>query len=331
MLERHPLESRLLESGLLEGRLHESGLLEGRLDEMARAGGFELPLPGGGATPQRHRALAGWGTADLSLARLAEAHTDALAILAEGRHRPRPRALYGVWASDAPPGRVTCRQLANGDWRLDGTKQFCSGATLVDAALVTAHHAAGVRLFDLAIDGDSVRPQPSSWANPAFEDTATSAVQFDGTVVPACDAIGGERWYLDRPGFWHGSIGPAACWAGGALSLIDAATRLQRRDPHSRAQLGALQATAWGLAAILDQAGREIDADPSDQSGTARTRGLKVRHLVERACSDVLDRFGRATGPQLLAFDPAVIRQHAALALYIRQCHGERDLESIPA
>jgi len=60
-------------------------------------------------------------------------------------------------------------------------------------------------------------------------------------------------------------------------------------------------------------------------------RALKVRHLIERACTEVLDRFGRATGPQLLAYDAHVARQHVALTLYIRQCHAERDLESIPA
>jgi SAM-dependent methyltransferase len=46
---------------------------------------------------------------------------------------------------------------------------------------------------------------------------------------------------------------------------------------------------------------------------------------------DVLDRFARATGPHLLAYDANIVRQRQALALYIRQCHGERDLASIPA
>jgi len=42
-----------------------------------------------------------------------------------------------------------------------------------------------------------------------------------------------------------------------------------------------------------------------------------------------LDRFGRATGPQLLAFDPDTVRRYSELTLYIRQCHAERDLESL--
>ena len=61
----------------------------------------------------------------------------------------------------------------------------------------------------------------------------------------------------------------------------------------------------------------------------ARARALAARHLVERLCVDALDRFGRAVGPGPLAFDAAVARRHAELSLYVRQCHGERDLEAL--
>jgi alkylation response protein AidB-like acyl-CoA dehydrogenase len=295
------------------------------------SGASRLPLPGAGRTPERLQALCGWGAADLSFARIAEAHTDALAILAECNQLPRRGALYGVWASDAAPSRVTCERTAGDEWCIEGIKQFCTGAAFIDAALVTAHHADDILIFDLPIKDPRVIPQPSVWASPAFADTSTTAVKFDSLLVSDRNRLGGAGWYLGRPGFWHGSVGPAACWAGGAKSLIDAAVTLNRRDPHSRAHLGALEATAWGFHAILEQAGREIDADPGDISGTARTRGLKVRHLIERACAEVLDRFALATGPHLLAYDAYIVRQHQALALYIRQCHGERDLAGIPA
>jgi alkylation response protein AidB-like acyl-CoA dehydrogenase len=304
--------------------------LEERLAGFADSPSSNLPLPGAGRTTERHQALSRWGAIDLSFARIAEAHTDAMAILSECGHEARSGALYGVWASDAPPSRVTCQRLNDGEWRIQGVKQFCSGASLVDAALVTAHHEEDVLLFDLCMQDSRVLVQPSVWASPAFADTATTAVQFHGVVASDHKRLGKAGWYLNRPGFWHGSIGPAACWAGGAQSLIDVGARLKRRDPHSRAHVGALQASAWGLQAILEQAGREIDADPRDGSATARTRGLMVRHLIERACVEVLDRFARATGPHPLAYDPQIVRQHQALALYIRQCHGERDLAEIP-
>jgi hypothetical protein len=272
-----------------------------------------------------------FGRTDLSLARIAEAHTDALAILAEA-HMPRRRhSLYGVWASDGPRSLVRAESLKDGTWHLSGLKQYCTGATFVQSALVTAHYEDTILLFDVDVTAPGIRVESSTWETPALADTVTGPISFNDVSVPSSALLGGPNWYLTRAGFWHGAIGPAACWAGGALSLIDAATLLNRKDPHSRAHVGALQASAWVLSAILKESGSEVDADPDDLSESARVRALKVRHLIERQCMEVLDRFGRATGPQLLAYDAQVARQHMALTLYIRQCHAERDLETIPA
>jgi len=91
-----------------------------------------LPLPAQGNTPERHRHLFDIALEDLSLAKLAEAHWDALAILAEAGRTPKPGALYAVWASEIPDQPL---QLTNN--RLSGTKAFCTGYGLVDRALVT--------------------------------------------------------------------------------------------------------------------------------------------------------------------------------------------------
>lgn len=305
--------------------------LQARIDELRTSGDLVLPLPGSGATVARHRALAEFGRRDLSLARIAEAHTDATAIIAQSGREPRADHVYGVWASDGPQGRLCATAQGGGGWQLNGVKQYCSGSTLVDAALVTAHSSEGLLLFDVSLEAPGLTVCPSTWVNAAFADTATQPVSFTGVTLAASALLGGPGWYLSRPGFWHGALGPAACWAGGAISLIDAATQLNKQDPHSRAQVGALLSIRWGLDAVLAQAGEAVDADPADRNGEARTRALKVRHLIERWCTEVLDRFGRATGPQLLAFDATVARQYAALLLYIRQCHAERDLESIPS
>jgi hypothetical protein len=57
------------------------------------SGRLNLPQPGAGRTRERWAALAELAEEDLSLARLAEGHTDALAILAElGALRRRPGA-----------------------------------------------------------------------------------------------------------------------------------------------------------------------------------------------------------------------------------------------
>jgi hypothetical protein len=193
---------------------------------------------------------------------------------------------------------------------------------------VTAHATEGLLLFEVPLHLFGVTALESTWASPALADTATVPVSFDDVELAASALVGRSGWYLERPGFWHGAIGPAACWAGGALSLVDAAISLNRKDAHSRAQVGALKSIGWGLNALLTESGREIDAHPQD-ADLSRERALKVRHLIERWCTEVMDRFGRATGPQLLAMSDVVARQYAALTLYIRQCHAERDLEGI--
>ena len=62
----------------------------------------ELPGPGSGNTAERHRRIFAAGREDLSLAKLAEAHWDAVAILREAGHEPAAGARYAVWASEVP-------------------------------------------------------------------------------------------------------------------------------------------------------------------------------------------------------------------------------------
>ena len=302
-----------------------------KLADLAAAGRLDLPFPGQGQTAERHAALYELGRLDLSVARLAEAHTDAMAILFESGRISPADGLYGVWACDGPHSRLDLRVQADGGLRLHGMKRYCTGASFLDAALVTAHAEDGLYLIDLRLNRAGISVRETDWASAAFLDTATATVTFESVEVSKDNILGGTDWYLRRPGFWHGALGPAACWAGGAAGLVDATRRLDRQDPHARAQRGALEAAEWGLRAWLRQAGDEIDADPDDWCGQGQRRALMVRHLIERLCTDSLDRFGRATGPQLLAFDAAVAQRYAELTLYIRQCHAERDLMSIPS
>ena len=300
---------------------------EQRVRRDALNGTWALPLPGSGLTAERHRRLREIARGDLSEGRIAEAHTDAVAILAEAHKVPRADALYGVWASDGPASLVRAERAGGGLWHLFGTKQYCSGAPFLDAALVTAHAGDSILLFDVPLAA-GVRVEPSTWRTPALAEAATVPVAFDVTL-PEDAAVGPPGWYLTRPGFWHGAIGPAACWAGGALSLIDAVRSLDRQGSHARAQLGAMEALGWNLETILDQAAREMDQDPADSAHGAKRRALICRHLIERQAVEVMDRFGRASGPQLLAFDEFAARQYASLTVYIRQCHAEKDDEAI--
>ncbi len=292
--------------------------LESRVREMLARGELDLPFPGRGETALRHRRLAEFGRMDLGVARLAEAHTDAVAILAEAGREPRS-GLYGVWAAETSGCPLTFDGI-----KLAGTKMFCTGADFLDRALVTVD---GTLLdVNLRASPDTIRVDSSAWKTCAFAETRTATVIFSGTPAGKEDVIGEPNWYLDRVGFWHGACGPAACWAGGAKGLVDYALRQFQGDCHTMAHLGAMDAGIWGLCAYLEFAGNEIDSKPRDKP-SAHLRALRLRHLVDQACADVLTRFGRAYGPRALAFDDDVSRRYQELELYIRQCHAERDLE----
>ncbi len=302
----------------------------GTLRRLSDEGHLNLPLPAGGHTASRHASLLDLGRADTSLARLAEAHTDATAILAEAGRTARRGDLYGVWAAESHDQSVSLVRLATGVV-VRGTKAFCTGAGIVDRALVTVTEPARLLIdVDLRATPACVAFDHGGWVATAFAETATATTTFCDVPVADDDIVGGDRWYLDRPGFWHGACGPAACWAGAAIGLVDRARLVGSDNPHVLANLGAMHAAEWGMRAILAIAGDEIDAAPCD-ARSARTQAMTVRHLVEQFATDIVARFGRTMGPRPLAFEADIVRRLAEVQLYVRQHGAERDLEALGA
>jgi alkylation response protein AidB-like acyl-CoA dehydrogenase len=224
---------------------------------------------------------------DLDVARLFEAHLDALAILAELGTETDPGHRWAVWASEPPNGRVAARPGAGGEWVLDGVKRWCSGAHVCTAALVTAHADDGPRLFAVALNSSGVRPGSGGWAGLGMAESDTQSVELSG--VTAC-AVGGPEAYLRRIGFWYGAIGVAACWHGGAVAIgrrLHAAARDGKLDGHGLAHLGAVYAGLAAAGAMLRKAAEAVDEEkhpPRSEDPAAidewRRRALAVRAVV---------------------------------------------------
>jgi hypothetical protein len=288
----------------------------------------ELPLPGGGRTSERLRLIAETAREDLSLAKLAEAHWDALAILAEAGRAPDPDMLYAVWASEIPGQALRLERTRDG-YQLSGSKPFCSGIGMVDRALVTVGLPEQILVeVDLRNNEERILADLEKWKVDAFRATQTGAITFLNSRLSPDAPVGASGWYLERPGFWHGACGPAACWAGGVAGLLDFALESKRDDPHTLAHLGAMQASVWGTYSMLRQAGDEIDGAPSDTKA-GQIRALQLRHLIEQIGADILQRFSRAYGPFPLSMDEKTARRYQEAGLYMRQWHAERDLECL--
>jgi hypothetical protein len=297
--------------------------------QAVESGRLDLPYPGSGRTRQRWAVFSGLAEEDLSVARLAEGHADALAILAE-LDAPAPPAgsRWGVWAAQ-PPGPGLSASNTGGGWYLDGIKRYCSGARSCTDALVTAMAPDGVRLF--AVSTHDLDPDPGSWPAVGMAGSDTLDVRFAGIWATP---VGGPGGYNSRPGFAHGGAGVAACWYGGARgvgkTLLTAAAG---RDigPHALAHLGAVDIALMTAKTALDQAADEIDADPDDRKEGGQQRALRVRALVETVATEVMLRVGRALGAGPLGHDEAHARRVADLTVYLRQHHAERDLATLGA
>lgn len=307
------------------------------LAELVAAGALDLPLPGSGATWQRFAAIAELARRDVVLGRLAEAHADALAILAElgapvpsSPGAPGPGEVWGVWAAEPPDPVLRAQPAAGGGWRLRGVKAWCSGASTCTRALVTARAGDHARpLFAVDLTHPGVRPVAGTWPAVGMAASDSGEVAFDD--VPATP-VGEEEAYLARPGFWHGAIGVAAAWWGAGCGVADAlAVRggAGRLDAHGRAHLGKVAAVLAGARWSLAGAAAEIDADPFDASGEAMRRALAVRSIVEDAATTVLGEVGRALGAGPLCADAAHAARVADLTVYLRQSNAQRDLEAL--
>ncbi|WP_236173202.1 acyl-CoA dehydrogenase family protein [Pseudomonas pseudonitroreducens] len=279
-----------------------------------------LPLPGSGATLSRWQALASVAGSDLSLLKLYEGHTDALAILAE-LDTPAQPGVWAVWAAEPPSPCVEVVAREPGQVRISGSKPWCSGAAVVDHALVTVKdEQQRSQLVAISLAQSGVSVGTSGWNAVGMAATGSVAVDFDNALA-LC--VGGPQEYLERPGFWQGGAGIAACWYGAASCLADYLRQGRSEDPHAMAHLGAVDAALAGAAGALRECAAWIDENPAAPSELAARR---VRAQVEGAVEAVQWHVGRALGASPFCLDRRFARMAADLPVFLRQSHGERDL-----
>ncbi|HEX3491839.1 MAG TPA: acyl-CoA dehydrogenase [Streptosporangiaceae bacterium] len=296
--------------------------------KLAAEYGRLLPQPGGGQTARRWAVLAAAAEHNLTVARVLEAHSDALAILAEAGAAV-PEGTWGVFAAEAAPHRLEAHR-GDSQVTLTGVKPWCSLGGRLDAALVTAHVGDERQLFRVSLRDRSVTAEPAAgWVARGLRNVVSVPVRFDGT--PA-EPVGPPGWYLTRPGFAWGGMGVAACWHGGARGLLTTLLRgsAGRSGDLAAMHAGAVDAALHAAEATLSDAAALMDAQQADgQAG--QVLGLRVRATVAEAAERTIRHVGHALGPAPLAFDEDHARRVADLELYVRQHHAERDLARLGA
>jgi len=280
----------------------------------------DLPRPGGGDTLGRWRALSAWGAESLPLAKILEAHYDALTILQEaGEPGAAPDTVWAVWAAAGPDDSL---QFDAGRGTVSGIKPWCSAdEAVVTHALITVESDAARPLCAVALESRHFRLNAHQWHGPGMRDVPTGQGRF--SAAPA-RLVGDASFYLDRPGFWHGGAGIAACWYGAAAAIASRVRDSNRVANNSffAAHLGAMDEGLTAARLMLHDLAGDIDRNPSDSHRLAVTR---LRCFVDRICRDVMERAALALGPASLCTDADHAQRCADLAAFIRQCHGQRD------
>ena len=313
-----------------------------KLQALIDAGLAKLPAPGGGQTLERWQALARVGSQDLSLAKLFEGHTDALAIMRElGAPPMPPGSSWGMWAAEPPDAKVVFQPMndagesnaADGAHSvlLDGRKAWCSGAKSASHGLLTVWRSdgSGPFLARVAMAQPGVQVSTEGWLAIGMAASASVDVVFSSAKA---QLVGPAGAYLNRPGFWHGGAGIAACWLGGAQTLADALYQATARAGSSEKNmlrqiaLGKVDMALRHTAALLREAAVWIDAHPA---ADASLLALRVRLSAEASADVVLAETGRALGAAPFCKDAGFARMACDLPVYLRQSHAERDFASL--
>lgn len=297
------------------------------LAKLAQSGLDRWPLPGNGATWQRWQALAAVAAKDLSLAKLFEGHTDALAIMAELGCPSEASRVWGTWCAESSTARLSISPTGIGNKvSVTGTKPWCSGAASVTHALVSAWNGKNEPcLVAVALNQPGIRITRQGWSAVGMANTASVDVVFEHAEG---HLVGAPNAYLSRPGFWHGGAGIASCWYG-AAAAIGEITRLNvqakgaKADPHQRAHLGEMDVALSSTKAILHETAQWIDLHPALD---AQRQALRARLSAEACAVKVMHHAGRALGAGPLCKDPHLARLMADLPIFLRQSHAERDL-----
>ncbi len=298
----------------------------------ARLGGAGIGLePGsrGGLLP----VLREVGRGNLPLGRVFEGHVNALLLLhAFGSDLQMARVaddvlrgnhVFGVW-NTGPHQSPQLTPLANGDYRLSGSKTFATGAGRIQRAIVTAAlPGGGWQMCLMPLSETELRIRPSTWEPLGMEATGSYAVDFPDITLPREALIGEPGDYYAEPTFTSGALRFCAVQLGGAQALFDAVCKFvdaQGRgdDPFQLQRLGQMAVLMESGDQWLKRSCAWLEASFSD-SGSLPVRAQMMRIATEEICTRVIQLVELSVGARGLASSEPFARTLRDLQMYLRQ------------
>jgi len=308
-------------------------------------GALEIVLPGGALdfnrpdTPELLRLLKDIGKANLSVGRIFEGHINTLYLIHLYASREQKQAwyqgvkneghLFGIWNTQDQQG-ISFIPAGTG-LELSGAKTFCSGARLVNRALITGNiDTAGREGWQMAIidmqkigqDGIDME----SWKPLGMKASGSYRVDFSGYQLTEPELLGRPGIYLNQPYFNGGAIRFAAVQLGGAEAIcqetINYLKELNRTDdPFQKLRLSNMMSAVVSGRLWLEQAGKHYDdwADEGEHDEALIAFANMTRVNIEEICLRIMEDSNRCIGARGLMEPYPLGRIFRDLSFYLRQ------------
>jgi alkylation response protein AidB-like acyl-CoA dehydrogenase len=318
--------------------LIEAGLLRATLPESHGGCGFGTGTDG---ADRLRRLLVLLGTANLAIARLYEAHVNAIQLAFRyGTDEMKSRCaadaaaghLFALWVTDPPNGGVRLEGSGK-TFMLAGSKWFCSGAGAASRALITAATPAGAQMLILPVA--EARVMPSGIELAGMRAALTGRVEFSGLQVSPADFLGGPEDYLREPVFSAGAWRGSAAAFGGLTALVNL-HRIEMRDrkrdcdPNQRARFGQLLIAHETARLWLAQAARRACLEDGPAEEIVAYVNL-ARLAIEAACLDGMRLTQRGLGLGAFITGHPAERICRDLAVFLRQPAPDETLDKAAA
>jgi alkylation response protein AidB-like acyl-CoA dehydrogenase len=284
------------------------------------------------------------GRGNLSVGRVYEGHVNALQLIntfgtpeqieafaeaARDRHK-----MFGVWNAEAADG-VKVIPLANGKYRLEGSKTFASGCGFVERPFVNGALPDGSwQMCIVPMDEVKTIVDPNWWQPSGMRASASYKVDFTGVELAPLYVIGNPGDYFRQPWLTGGVVRFAAVQLGGAEALFNLTREYlqslnRTHDPYQEERLGKMAIAIesghlWlrGAATLVDEyapvfGGYAAEVHP--QASKIVAYANMVRTAIEQICMDVMQLCERCVGTRGLLPPNPIERVIRDLTLYLRQ------------
>lgn len=290
------------------------------------------------------------GSANLSVGRIYEGHINALQLVhLYGNDKQKQhwfgeavekQKLFGVWNTQAQDG-VRIYDLGDGDYRLEGSKTFCSGSHLVNRPLITAEMISADKSgWQMCIiPTEKVKPlaiDPNFWKPLGMRASASFKIDFTGVEIQEKDLLGEPDSFYRQPYFSGGAIRFSAVQLGGAeaiFSEVQSFLRMLGRtdDVFQRARIAEMAYLIESGNVLLNQTGEKWDLWISQHQSEEKIIAYAgmVRTFITEICTRVMQIAENCVGARGLMQPSALERIHRDLTLYLRQPAPDATLTQI--